>query len=814
MNSFLQNLSQSARGLRKSPGFTVVAVLSIALGMGANTAIFSVVDAVILRPLPYRDPSRLVLVKEQMPNVMPDPIPASAPDVVQFQQQTRMFESLAAFWGGPFELAGGTAPERINVDRVSANLFSLLGVQPVIGNTFTTDDDQPGRSVLILSYGLWQSRFGGSPDVLGHKVILNRQPYIVVGVMPKGFVFPLPGMSQGAPADIFIPMGFTHDELATVGDDYKFGMIGRLKQTASVESANAELGGIAHRVLETYPAELRSGLNLGAIALPLDSQVVGKVRTPLLLLLGAAAFVLFICCINVANLLLTRATDRRKEIAIRLALGVRRGRLLYQWILESMLLTVTSAILGLGFAFWITNITSALLPSNVPRSHTIELNLPVLAFTFGLAVLTGLIFGIVPGAAVGRHNVSNTLKESSRTGSQGPQHHRLRGALVIAEVSLAMILLVGAGLLLHSFARVLATDPGFQPDHILTAALSLPVSQYKEESQVRNFYRQLMLRLQQLPGVQQTGASTDLPLEANTNELFTPEGYQPKPGENINICNYSIIFGDYLQTMGVPLVTGRYFTEQDREGAMRVVIVSESIVRRYWPQQDPLGKRLKLGGADSKDPLLTVVGVVGDVKQGALDVKTTPHVYQPYLQNPNRAMKVAIRASGDPASLASALRAAVWALDSQLAIAQIRTMDQVISESTSARRFNLLLLGGFAALALVLAGIGIYGVIGYSVARRTHEIGIRMALGAHPGKIMRLIIGQMMRLIGLGVVIGSVGAFILTRFLMNVLYGVQRTDPLTFLGVIVIVTAVGLIACYVPSRRATRVNPIVVLRSE
>lgn len=814
MNDLLQYLMQSIRTLGRSPGFTIVAVLSVALGIGANTAIFSAVDAVILRPLPYQDPGRLALVKELMPNVTPDPIPASAPDVVQFRQQSRTFESLAAFWGGQFELARGEKPERIQGDRVNASLFSLLGIQPVIGNAFTAEEDQPGTSVLILSYGLWQSRFGGSPSVLGSKVILNRIPYTVIGVMPRSFVFPLPGMNQGGPADVFIPMGFTHDELATVGDDYKFGILGRLKQGTSLETANAELRTVAHGVLETYPAELRSGLDLAAVALPLDSQVIGKVKTPLLLLLGAAAFVLFICCINVANLLLTRATDRRKEIAIRLALGVSQGRLLYQWIVESMLLTLTSAAIGLAFAFWIVRASATLLPSNIPRSHPIELNMPVLFFTLGLAVLTGLIFGVVPVITVERYNLSGKLKESSRTGSQGREHHRIHGALVIAEVSLAMVLLVGAGLLLHSFSRVLATDPGFQPDHLLTADLNLPASQYKDDSQARNFYQQLMLRLQGLPSVQQAGASTDLPLEANTNEVFTPEGYQVKSGESVNICTRSIVLGDYLQTMRVPLITGRYFTEIDGAGALPVAIVSESIARRYWHNQNPVGKRLKLGPAESNDPWLMIVGVVGDVKQGTLDAETTPHIYQPYLQSISRSMKIAVRISSDATSLASALRATVWTMDPQLAVAQVRTMDQIISESTSSRRFNLMLLGGFAALALFLAGIGIYGVIGYSVARRAHEIGIRMALGAHPSSIMRLIIGQTLQLVGMGIGIGIVGAFLLTRFLMSLLYGIHRTDPLTFLGVILSVVTVGIIASYVPSRRATHVNPTIVLRSE
>jgi putative ABC transport system permease protein len=796
------------------PAFAIVALLTLALGIGANTAIFSVLDAVLLRPLPYREPDRLALVKEWIPKAVPDPIPVCAPDVVQFQRENHSFEDLAAFWGGQFDLAGGIEPQRVNVNRVNANLFSLLGAQPSLGREFTADEDRPGRLVTILSYGLWQRQFGGDLNIVGRSVSLDRQSYTVIGVMPRTFVFPFPGMNQGEAADLFVPMAFTPTELADAGDNFNYSVIGRFKPGVSLAQANADLQTIAHRIQQTYPAEFRSDIDLSAVALRLGDQVLGKARTPLLLLLGAVAFVLLISCINVTNLLLTRATDRQKEIAVRLALGASRARLFSQLLVESMALTLAGAALGVAFAHSITQVLLSLMPAEIPQIHPVELNLAVLGFAVGLAVLTGLAFGIVPTVASSRGNVDATLKEGGRSGMQSRRHRRIREGLVVVEVALAMILLVGAGLLLRSFQRVLETDPGFQPQHVLTASLSLPGVQYKQDLQIRSFYQRLIERLRQLPGVQMAGASTDLPLQAGWDHIFTPEGYQPPPGASLNFSNHSVILGPYLQTMGVPLLRGRYFTDQDNERSTPVLMVSESIAKRFWPNQDPIGKRLKWGPPESKDPWLTIVGVTGDVKQGSLDVATAPHTYQPFLQNPTPSLNVAIRASGEPASLAAALRAAVWDLDSQLAVAQLRTMDQVIQKSTTPRRFNLLLLTGFASLALVLSAIGIYGVIAYSVVRRVREIGVRMALGAQRNDVMRLVVGQGLLLLLSGVGLGIVGALALTRSLGSFLYGVKATDPVTFACVAALLAGVGLVASYVPARRATKVDPVNALRYE
>jgi predicted permease len=814
MHRYPQDFRHALRILRNQPGFTAVAVLTLALGMGASTAIFSVLDAVILRPLPYGAPDRLVLVKEWIPKAIPDPIPVCAPDVVQFQRENQSFESLAAFWGGQFDLSGGTEPLRVNVARVNANLFSLLGVQPSLGRAFSSEEDRPGHMVTLLSYGLWQRQFGGDPNIVGRSVTLNRQPYAVVGVMPRSFVFPLPGMSQGDASDLFVPMAFTPGELAEAGDNFNYSVVGRLKPGVSLALANADLAAIAHRILETYPVQFRADINLTAIALPLADQVVGKARTMLLLLFGAVAFVLLISCINVTNLLLTRANDRQREIALRLALGASRMRLLHQLLAETMLLTLASASLGLALARSITSALLALMPAEIPRVHTLDLNPSVVGFAGGLAGLTGLFFGVVPVLAASRTNVNRTLKEGGRSGLPGREHNRIRSALVVVEVALAMVLLVGAGLLLRSFQRVLETDPGFQPEHVLTASLSLPDQQYKQDAQVRSFYQRLMERLRQMPGVGIAGGSTDLPLQAGWNHIFTAEGYQSAPGASLNLANHSVILGQYLETMGVPLLRGRYFTEQDNGESTHVLMVSESLAKRYWPNGDAIGKRLKWGPPESKDAWLTIVGIVGDVKQGTLETETTPHTYEPFLQNTVRTLNVAMRAAGGPATLASALRTTVWTIDSQLAVAKMQTMDQVISESTTPRRFNLFLLAGFAGLALILSATGIYAVIAYSVGRRVHEIGVRMALGAQRADVMRLVVGQGLVLLGIGLVAGIAGALVLTRSLASFLYGVRPADPVTFAFVVVILAGVALLASYIPARRATKVDPMVALRYE
>lgn len=816
IENFIQDIRYGLRTLRKNPGFTAVAVLTLALGIGANTAIFSVVDAVVLRPLPYQNPDRLVMVKESIPLAGPDPIPVCAPDVMTFQRQNQAFESVAAFRGGQFDLSGQGEPERITAERVNSGLFSLLGVEPALGRAFTADEDTPGHALAILSDALWRRRFGAEPGVVGRTVSLDRKPYTVIGVMPPGFAFPLRGMEQGDAADVFVPIAFTKDQLADEGDNFDYSVVARLKSGTNLARANADVNAIAYRILQTYPPEYRDRIKLGAVALPLSGQVVGKVRTLLLLLLGAVGFVLLIACANVANLLLTRASHRQSEIAIRLALGAGRSRLVRQLVTENLLLALAGAGLGLILALEIMPGLVAWMPANIPQVHPIGLNLSVLIFAMALAPLTCLIFGVAPVVAAARSDLNSTLKEGGRSAQQGRRHDGLRSALVVAEVALSLVLLVGAGLLVRSFERVLTTSPGFEPSHLLTASLSLPETEYKQEQQIRGFYRELLSRLENVPGVKSVGASTDLPLEAGWNHIFTPEGNQAPAGGGLNLSWHSVVLGNYLQTIGVPLVRGRYFNSQDTPNSTHVLIVSESLARRYWPNRDPIGKRLKWGPPESKDAWLTIVGVVGDVKQGALDAPTIQHTYESYEQHniPGNAMNVAVRAAANPAGLASALRAAVWGLDRQLAVAQIRTMDELIGESTAPRRFNLYLVAAFAGLALALAAIGIYGVISYSVAQRTHEFGIRIALGAERGDVLGHVVGQGAILMGLGILIGIIGALGLSRLMANMLYGVKPTDPATLIAVSLILTAVALLACYIPARRATKIAPMVALRHE
>jgi len=816
MNAVLEDLRFAFRQLRRNPGFTAIAVITLALGIGANTAIFSVVHAVVLSPLPYASPEQLVVVKERIPLASSEPIPVCAPDVVQIQRENQVFTGAAAFGSAAFELSGETTPQRVVAQRINASLFPLLGVEPAIGRSFTAEEDQPGRLVAVLSYGLWQRRFASDVHIVGQTITLDRRLYTVVGVLPRNLQFPLPGMMQGEPADVFVPMAFTQDELSDLGDNFNFSVIARLKPGVSLGRADADLDRIAHRIQQTYPLPFRDSAKLEALALPLTDLIVGKSKTMLLLLLGAVGFVLLIACANVANLLLNRAADRQRELAVRRALGARGYQLFRQWTVETMLLASLGTGLGLLLALLTTRALKPFIPSNLPRVQDIALNLPVLGFTLGLMLITGLVFGIIPAVAAEGRELTGALKEGGQAAGYGRQHQRLRAALVVGEIALSLVLVIGAGLLVRSFFRVLETNSGVASEHVLTASLELPSSEYKEDKQVRGFYRDLMARLEHLPGVRSAGVSTDLPLEGHWLELFTAEGYQPPPGASLNTCYHSVIAGNYLESIGVPLIHGRFFTEEDKPGAPPVMLVSESLARRYWPNQDPIGKRIKQGPPESPDPWITIVGVVGDVKQGSLDSATAPHSYRPYAQfEPGpRSLNVAVRAIGDPTSLASELKAGVWGLDRELAVAQVRTLEQVIRESNASRRFSLFLLGAFAFLALVMACIGIYGVIAYAVVRRTHEIGIRLAMGAHGQDVLRLVLRQGLSLAALGVVIGGTAALFLSRLLASLLYEIRPRDPVTLVAGTVFLGLIALLASYIPARRAAKLDPMVALRYE
>jgi predicted permease len=820
-DELLQDLRFGLRILRKSPGFTAVAVLTLTLGIGANTAIFSVVNAVLLSPLPYANAHRLMLVKELLPNLSAEPFNVSGPDIAEIQKLNHVFEGVGGFRVWTYEFSGRGTPARVTANRISSDLFDVLGVEPVVGRVFEPQEEEFGHQVVILSYGFWQRQFGGQHNILGQTLNLDRKPYTIVGVMSQSFVFPLPGMLQGVAADLWVPLGLSREELADFGDNFSYTVLGKLRPGVQPGQVNADLQLVAQGVLESYQQWAREArqplgdFRLGMVSLPLRDEVTGPLTPMLLMLLGAAGFVLLIACVNVANLLMMRSVGRQKEMAVRLAIGAGRLRLLRQFLVEGMLLALTGGGLGLALAVWLKDVLAAHMPANIPQFHAIGLDWTVLLFSFLLVTLAGLAFSVLPTLWASRTDFNPSLQESGRGHSQGPEHQRLRVAFVIVEVALSVMLLVGAGLLVRSFQRVLGTNPGFRPEHVLTASIDLPPTEYSQDEKVASFYKQLMEKLRQTPGIAAAGGSTDLPLLGGWTHAFTVEGYQPPPGPQLSLCNHSVIYGDYLQAMGIPLLLGRNFTELDGPKSTHVLIVSESLAKKYWPGQDPLGKRLKWGPPESADPWLTVVGIVGDVKQGPLETAADAHTYESYAQlGAPLSLRVAVRGQADPAGLTADIRSVVRGLDPQLALGNVRTMDEVISRSTASRRFSLVLVGSFAALALVLAAIGIYAVLAYSVVRRTHEIGVRMALGARGGDVVRLVLGQGLRVAAIGIVFGVAGALGLTRFLRTLLYEVQPTDPLTFAAVLLLLVSIAAAASYLPVRRAMRVDPMVALRYE
>ena len=823
--SFFDELFQDVRFgiriLRKSPGFTAVAVLTLALGIGANTAIFSVVDAVLLSPLPYAHPERLVLVKTLLPHIGPQSFDVSGPDIPHIQKLNHVFDGVGGFRVWTYEFSGQGEPQRVTADRISSSLFDVLGVQPIVGRVFTTDEEQAGHQVVVLGYGLWQRRFGGAASALGQTVDLDRQPYTIVGVMPQSFVFPLPGMDQGVTADLWVPLGLTKEELSDVGDNFSYTVVGRIKRGVGLGEVDADLQLVARGVLDTYAQwavankQSLGDFQLGMTSRPLRDETTGGFEPTLLVLLGSVGFVLLIACVNVANLLLMRAAGRQKEIAVRLAIGGTRFRLLRQFLVEGLLLAFLGGGVGLAIAVWFKDALVVAMPASVPQFRTVELNSPVLLFTFFLVSVTGVAFGVLPAMWTSRSDPNSALKDGARGSSEGPGSRRLRAAFVVVEVALSVMLLAGAGLLLRSFLRVLDTNPGFRPEHVLTASIDLPPVGYSRDDQIFSFYKQLTDRLRQTPGIAAVGGSTDLPLLGGWDHAFTPEDYHPAPGTGLSMCYHSVIYGDYLQVMSIPLLSGRYFTEHDGPAATHVLIVSEALAQKFWSGGDALGKRLKWGPAESNDPWLTIVGIVADVKQGALDAATALHTYEPYAQLGGApSLRIAVRTQGDPTSVAADLRATVWSLDRQLALGSVRTMDQVISRSTASRRFSMSLVGSFAALALALAAIGIYAVLAYSVARRTHEIGVRVALGARRADVLRLVLAKGLGVTAAGVIVGVAGALLLTRFIRSLLYSVAPADPETFAVVLLLLFGVALAASILPARRAARVDPIVALRYE
>jgi putative ABC transport system permease protein len=801
MRTLWQDLRFGARALRKKPGFAAVAVVTLALGVGANTAIFSVVNAVLLRPLPYPESERLVRLYEKRPKLGRTRNVVSAPDFIDWRAQSRTFDGMAAYTGWGASLSGQGEPQQITGELASADLFGVLRAEPLLGRAFTAEEDRPGAPrVVVISHGLWQRRFGADPSAVGRPVTLNGESYTVVGVMPPAFQFP------DAETEAWAPLALDPQDQSTRGSHF-LNVVARLKPGVSVEQAQAEMDTIAARLERQYQVNTGHGVNVFA----LHDEVVGGVRRSLFVMLGAVGFVLLIACANVANLLLVRAAARRKEIAVRTALGASRWRVVRQLLTENLLLFVGGGALGLLLAVWGVDLLVAVSPPGTPRVHEIGADAWVFGFTFLISLLTGLVFGLLPALQASKPDLHGALKEGGRDTAGGGGRSRLRGLLVVAEVASAMILLVGAGLLLKSFARLRQVSPGFDTANVLTMQLSLPQSRYPDEARQADFLRQVLRRLEALPGVRAAGAVAGLPLTGNfASRYFEIEGRPPRPaGEGLN-TNFNLASPGYFRALGVPVIAGRQFDERDAAGAPEVVVINETMARRFWPDEDPLGKRLRI----ANNPWRTVVGVVADVKNDGLSAEPKPEMFYPLLQEPLPFMTIVVRADVEPKSLAPAVAREVRAVDADEPVYDVKTMDERLAESVSPQRLTALLVGFFAALAMTLAGVGIYGVVAYSVAQQTREIGVRVALGAQKGDVIRLVLRRGLSLSLAGVGLGLAGAFALTRVMLGLLYDISPTDPATFAGVAVVLIAVALLACLVPARRATKVDPMVALRYE
>jgi putative ABC transport system permease protein len=809
MTTLLQDVRYAVRTLLKSPGFTLVAVVALALGIGANTAIFSVVKAVLLSPLPYPEPERLVWVREINPGADIMDEPASAPNFNDWRTQGRSFDGMAAFANAGGTITDGDRePERVPAMATSANFFQIVGVAPALGRGFLPEEEAAGKNrVVVLSHGLWQRRFGARPDVLGQQITISGNPHTVVGVAAPGFKTPVSGPK---PPELWFPLAFNFDESRRRSDFLS--VVGRLKPGATVEQARAELEGIAARLAAERPS---TNAGWSVKVEPLHERVVGNVRQALWVLMGVVGFLLLISCANVANLLLARAAGRRQEIAVRTALGARRGRLVRQFLTESLLLGLAGGGLGLVLAAWGVEVLVALSPGNIPRLEEVGLDARVLAFTFGVSALTGVLFGLLPALSASKADVSVSLKEGGSRGSTaGAGARRLRATLVVAEIAITVVLLAGAGLMVRSFMAIQSVDPGFRPERVLTFDFALPAAKYKEDPQIVGFAEQLTARAAALPGVERAALVDALPLSGGGSVLaFVIEGRPPLPPEQVQDAQVFVVTPDYFEVLGIGHVRGERLTERHREGTPDVAVINEAMARRFWPGEDPVGKRLNLGNPENT-PWVTVIGIVRDTRHSGLDKEPYPQMYGPAAQFPRRAMTLVARTSGDPTGLAPALRRELAAIDPDLPLYNVRTMEQVMSDSISRRRFQMVLIAAFAGVGLLLAAVGIYGVISYSVAQRRHEIGVRMALGARAADILKLVVGQGLGLTLAGVGVGLAGAFALTRVLASLLYGVTATDPLTFACVALALLGVALLACLLPARRATKVDPMVALRYE
>ncbi|HEU4434444.1 MAG TPA: ABC transporter permease [Pyrinomonadaceae bacterium] len=805
----MKDVRYAVRVLLKNPAFTVTALLTLALGIGVNTAIFSVVDSVLLRPLPLSDPDRVVGVWEHGLRGGPDRNEMAPANYVDLRNQNQVFEGAGAFGDASMNLTGAGEPERLDARLVTANVFTLLGVKPALGRTFLPEEDQPGlHRVVVLSDTLWRRRFNGDPQIVGRNITLNAESYTVVGVMPPHFFFPV---REG---ELWTPWAMEPEEASGRGDHY-VRVVARLKPGVTIDQANAEVEAIAARLSSEYP---RTNEGLGFLVTSFHEDYVGNLRTPILILFAAVVLVLLIACANVANLLLAQATTRRREIAIRMALGASRVAIIRQLLVESMLLAVGGGLLGLLGATWGVQWLSTLAPESLSKLQSVSVDARVFAFTLGVTVLTAIVFGAVPAIQASRSKPGETLSEVGRDVAGGMSGRYVRRVLVVAEVALAVVLLVGGGLLIRSFHQLRRVDPGFRSDNLLTMRMVLPGQKYARPEQRRAFYDEVLRRVDEIPGVDSAGMISFLPLSFSAMYFsFSVEG-RAAPGDmDLPRALYRVVSSDYFRAMGIPLQRGRVFDSRDTADSQPVMVINRRMAEHFWPGEDPTGKRLKIGPVDSRNPWAIVAGVVGDVRQNGLYGEQNFELYVPYAQEWRGFVAprdLVVRTSADAASLAQAVRQAVWAVDKDQPISNVRTMDDVLATAVSRERFQTLLLALFATLALALACVGLYGVVSYTVVQRTHEIGVRMALGAQPRDVLRLVIRQGMLLTLLGLVIGVVSAFAATRVMTEMLFGVTATDRLTFAVVPLVLTTIAFFACYLPARRATRVDPLVALRTE
>ncbi|HEX9704550.1 MAG TPA: ABC transporter permease [Gemmatimonadales bacterium] len=805
LDSVLQDLRYAVRQLRARPGFTFAAVLVLALGIGANTAMFSVVNAVLLQPLPFRDPEALIVLYERNRSQGVERDLAAAETLDDWRRDTRTLSGLVAwrYWG--LTLTGDGEPEDVSTIRASANVFDVLGVMPALGRSFLPEEGQPGRHhVVVLSHGFWTQRFGADPRTVGRTLTLDDRPHTVIGVMPPGFRFP-----DDADVEVWMPLVYEQFEQRT-RNQRMFEVLGRLAPGATLETAQAELGTIAARLAATYP-NTNSGWDVAI--LPAKEVATGAASEPLLVLLGAVTFVLLIACANVGNLFLARAADREREMAIRAALGASRARLVRQLLAESGLVALTGGVTGVLLAMWGIDLLLALAPAELPRWNPVRIDGRVLAFALGLAGFTAILTGLVPARELASPDLGATLKEGSGRATSHVARTRLRRGLVVVETGLAIALLAGAGLLIKSFARLQRVDPGFNPDRLLAATIYLPDHRYPDDARQAAFYVDLLERVRALPGVTSAGAVTTLPMSPEGVDHDLPVSIEGRelPTTRQPQADFRIASPGYFETMGIAVLRGRTLTEHDRADAPPVVVVNQVLVNQLLPGEDPIGKRIRYFRTG---PFAEIVGVVGQVHHRSLDAAPRPEIYISYRQLQYGAMTVVVRAAGDPLALAEPIKAAVFATDPVQPITQIATMNDLLHRSVAGPRFNTLLLGTFAALALVLASIGIYGVVSYTVSRRTHEIGIRMALGARSGDVFRAVVGDGVRLAAIGTALGVLVALALGRALSSLLFQVSPHDPVVLAVVALLLIGLAALACSLPARRATQVDPMVALRTE